>query len=223
MMTLVLVSSLCGAVAHAQEDMNEKIEAYKKSLQADQRRRETVVKGNDLDWSDLVEGTPRVVSFSVKSRPDLALSGPYFGYMFSKNIEVGLDSEFYYDSKTVANKDKTVKTVINEQGYFFGVRFTVMAPLSPRFTLLASVSPGLFGGLNQTKTAATDDKTSFGPGFSLRVMPIGFGWRVNQLEFRTGMFLQYNTASASLNGADGTYKQFSFEHASGMIEVRRYF
>ena len=214
--------------AQAQVGIEDKVEAYKKALEAEQRRRELVNKGNDLEWDDLVAGTPRVISFALRSSTTgLDLSGPYVGYMFTKNIEVGLDSSFKYDSSTNAAKDKDPKFVTNNREYFFGSRFTVSFPVNPHIVVFATVSPGLTGGLTQTKTTiagvVTDDKRSWGPGFSLRVMPIGVGFRTNQFEVRTAMFLSYAKSGGEIGTEDATLTQFGFEHAAGLLEIRHYF
>ena len=226
--TLLFGFALAAVAPAFAKDIDDKVEAYKKSLEAEKKRRESVYKGNDLEWEDLVDGTPRVVSFTVKNGSNgLDLSGPYFGYMFNKNLEVGVDSEFNYDSLTKTAKDKDPKYVTNNRSYFFGARLTVIFPMSARFSILASLSPGLTGGLTQEKNTVggvvTDTKYSWGPGFSLRMMPIGVGWRFNQFEVRTGMFLEYANAGGEIGAEDSTYKQFTFQHAAGLLELRHYF
>lgn len=213
--------------AHAQANIDAKVEAYKKSLEADQRRREQMAKGYEIDWDEMVASSPRVIAFGLMAKPDFTLTGPYIGYMFNKHIELGLDSLFYYSSQTVKAKDNDPKVVTNTREYFFGPRFTFMMPLSDNFSIYAAVSPGVAGGLEQTKKTTngnvTDEKTTLGPAFALRVIPIGVGWRSKSIEVRTGMYLQYMTGGADIGTEDGSVASFTFGHAMGMLEVRHYF
>lgn len=229
---LACAVTLFGSSARAQSNIDSKVEAYRKSLEADNRRRESVWKGNALEWDDLVDGTPWVVAFGVNSAGSARgfdISGPYLGYMMNKNFELGLDSEFYTASVTSATKVDPKTTVKDtNRRYFFGIRFTGSAPLSSHLVVFASVSPGLFGSTTSQKTtvgnnAPTTTNDTVGPAFSLRMAPVGLGWRTTTWEFRTGMYLTYYTGGGDVNTADVNKSGFGFEHATGNLEVRHYF
>lgn len=229
---LACAVSLLGSPVRAQNSIDSKVEAYRKSLEADTRRRESVWKGNALEWDDLVDGTPWVVAFGVNSAGTARgfdISGPYLGYMLTKNFELGLDSEFYTASTSYSTKvdPKTTVKDMNRR-YFFGVRFTGSAPLSSHLVVYASVSPGLFGSTTTHKETQGNNVLNstidtVGTAFSLRVAPVGLGWRTTTWEFRTGMYLTYYTGGGDKNTVDVSSSGFGFEHATGNLEVRHYF
>ena len=166
----------------------------------------------DQSWYAFTKQNPRVIGFSIIGSP-FAITGPYFGYVFSENFELGVTSKLALTSGSVTAGGKAT---YSSYDIGFAPNFTATIPLDNRFIYYLTVAPGFV----YQKTQTGDNYATNGVAFSIDFVPVGIGIRINNLEFRSSMKLSWQTGGYATNAGTGTHSGLAFDYGVGLLDVR---